>query len=254
MDISNFSSYFELFAALNLAYAGSGGFRNVLNNDILDIREAKKKLVSSIDSFESFIVVTGSEGTKKVTSVDFKKKFQSKLDKILSAEEDFRYFEESFKSMFLITSFFCIAILLIGGFEHEFFDQETPGLLAVFCSILLFNLYVFLNSLFIKSARKKIKPIITLSIFFGICSIAVIFLYYCPHYKIEFTYYKKIFLYWMVIFIAVSPYFFHVIRAVIHRSSFKRKFITFDQEFSEYSDDGLFGANDSMLKDLDLDC
>ena len=119
--LNNFSSYFEIFGGLNLAYAGSKGFRNAIDDEILKLKnEILPNVNSNIEKLKSEFIVMVSEDNGEIIDNKLTKlsqKFDLKSTEILESEKEKINFTEGFKSMFLATSLYCITLILLGGYE-----------------------------------------------------------------------------------------------------------------------------------------
>lgn len=128
--LSNFNSFFEIIGVLNLAYAGSEGFRNAVDDEILrlrdsilpNVRERREEIVARI-------IVAFSEPSQIEKHATFIiEKFETDCKEILEEEKSRQEFTNGFKSMFLATSIFSILLIIIAGYEQYFPWYTTPYL------------------------------------------------------------------------------------------------------------------------------
>ena len=90
--LNNFSSYFEIFGGLNLAYAGSKGFRNAIDDEILKLKnEILPNVNSNIEKLKSEFIVMVSEDNGEIIDNKLTKlsqKFDLKSTEILESEKE----------------------------------------------------------------------------------------------------------------------------------------------------------------------
>jgi len=171
MDLSKFNDFFGLFAALNLAYAGSESFRDIVDMDILKLydlekkkAEAAQKLLDALNVlkpsnetsiFEAQVLLERIQSNLKLEA----DKFKSKYDKNFRALNIHRIrhgkYTDGYKSMFLITSLFCTTMILIAGFDSDI-SNETLNLLFILELCLVFNTLIFIRSFINRFCFKKI--------------------------------------------------------------------------------------------------
>lgn len=227
--LNNFSSYFEIFGALNLAYAGSEGFRNAIDDEILKLRDAITfNAQSKIKETKSKITVLKAEAyvpALEQKAISIENNYTLKSDNLIKREKDLQKFTEGFKSMFLASSLFSISLILIGGFEQYLPENSKDiNLFLIFLlPIFLFNLFVFSKS-FTNQYEKKIRPTITISYVLILFIITFSTLYYCPfHYTIEEMFPEQLCIS-LALIVAISPYLLHFLRVFIHKQYFRFQF------------------------------
>lgn len=228
--LNNFSSFFEIFAGLNLAYAGSEIFRNSIDESISKL--IKTAVLPNIE-------ITISEAISTITVISQGDNISVKArDKLLSLQEQLELrckqlqleekenndFPNGFKSMFLITGFYCLTLLVLGGYEQIWLansqEDKTAVIFLLLClPILLFNIFIFIRS-FTKVFFANIKPFITVGYLLFWIILCVLTLQYCPA--------KDSILNWIpenscigyCLIVAVSPYIIHFIKAFLHKTIF----------------------------------
>lgn len=225
MCVNDFSSFFEIFAILNLGFATSDRFQYALNNDILSlstglsaylkkqVQELKNKLVVA-----AFSQATHQKILAKINKIH--STYDKYRRKIEDSEKYRRDFTPGFKSMFLTTSLYCIVILTIAGFEQFFSGQwQTNVTLTFLCTILLYNFVIFIRS-FTGLFNKEVSPWYA----FTIVSLVTGLSYYtcanCPA-IIEYAFViEEQMLMIIAMAVAASPYKFHVLRVVVHKIAY----------------------------------
>lgn len=237
--LNNFSSYFEIFGGLNLAYAGSKGFRNAIDDEILKLKnEILPNINLNIEKLKSeFIVLLVSDDNGEI--IDNKlnnlvKKFDVKSEEILESEKVKINFTEGFKSMFLGTALYCIALILIGGYEQYF--TKGSHLINLFLLILypvfFFNFFIFLRS-FTKNHHKNIKPLVTIFFVSGLILIGYLTIFYCPYESNIENYLSESICISFSLIIAISPYLFHFFRVYIHKLNFRFQFYMLESQINK---------------------
>ena len=219
MALSTFSSYFELFTAFNVAYAGSKVFREKVDESLLDLKnysktvEELKVILSSLitvtipdlASRESALAAEMEQRNQNGESEDDKAKTSAELNKVrnlrkrLSRSKEhvesgwerskinvqrFENFPHSCQPMYLVTTFFCFGVLLASGYEQFLTCPEfiIMGLLIANV-VLLYNLGIIIVNLFRGPTEKP--PKYHYSIGFVALIILAEFLYFnfCPTIK-----------------------------------------------------------------------
>lgn len=220
--LNNFSSFFEIFAALNLAYAGSDNFRTSLDDTVTNFidKGILPDIKSRIDEVNAKIIVTMSEPSNVAPKVIEK---IANLERILNAKyaislnEEKDKFTNGFKSMFLITSFYCVALIVLGGYEASWNlngIDKTANLFLIFSwPIFVFNLFIFFKS-FTKKHYKNIKPLISILFLATLFILAMWALKVCPYVVMIENYFEEKTCITTALILAISPYILHVIRAL----------------------------------------
>lgn len=157
MDLSSFSSFYEMFAALNLAYAGSENFRFGLNDTILKSEERIKSVEKTINETKNKITVLSveSEGhpitLEKISAISA---HFYKYSDIIKAEKKINLlFVKSFHSMFIVSGLYCIYFLFMLGYA-QFYKSSDPCLIPT--CIFWANSFLALNAfIFLRSYHKK---------------------------------------------------------------------------------------------------
>lgn len=172
MILHSFSAFFEVFAALNIGYAGSDDFRTGLNEKVLNIdasisskgvNEILTSLEESKESAAEMTVLRMSQTPawvlkKKQELTDLIAQFSSDFEilkrseiNLTNNERSGKKFVDGFKSLFLSTGLFCILALLFEGYDQFYLKPDEsviPATLLVFaCLVILLNAFIFLRSL-----------------------------------------------------------------------------------------------------------
>lgn len=219
--MNDFSSFYEIFALLNLGYATSRPFREALNNDILSLfNGVNSGLAEKIQELNDKLVVTLSEQqSEKIQNKiqDKKEKFEAACENCIEQEKDKREFVDGFKTMFLITSLFCFVLIIVGGFEQFFIAPWQENL-----TILIMNLVLFYNGLiFLRSFTKYFKFLVSPWYAITIIGVLVLTSYlmatYCPHAIATGNFFSDKTLAVLSLISAASPYLFHFLKVAIHK-------------------------------------
>ena len=228
--LNNFSSYFEIFCGLNLAYAGSERFRNAIDNEIYKLlkNQILQNINTKVEELKSKIIVSVSEDNNENISKKLQKlqkDFDFKSENILKIESEKLNFIEGFKAMFLAISLYCIAIIVLGGYE-QFFEKNSKQLnlfLLFLLPIFVFNSFVFIRS-FTKKHSKNIKAINTIGFVISLLILCVLTIQRCPYEpKLEVFFSEQTCITFSLI-IAISPFLFHFLRVFIHKLIFRIRF------------------------------
>lgn len=224
--INQFSSIFEIFTVLNLAYAGSKVFRDALDNTILKIGDTistnhKEKIVK----IQSEITVTIAE--------EYEQKMQEKIsitnryfsinvERIKNNEKCNANFPLGIKSIFLLCSLFSFTILLLGGYE-QFYSTERNNEFLFFINLTSISLFlVFVRNLHPRKFDKNISPIMSFVMFLIPIILYVIYEVFLSDTIKEYIKFPKekinIFI---SIAISISAFLLHFLRVYIHRTFFR---------------------------------
>lgn len=247
--LSDFSSYFEIMAVLNLGYAGSEYFRKTVNLEILKLSKYYSPAIdTNIRSIESKIVVLeNGNGNSIDPSADpnmgqdgtILKSIRTRFDIGKKQIEDDANSSESvtraFKSMFLITSFYCFYILILGGFENYISRAYYVDYLLYSCHlVLIYDLIILVRSFIPRYKSKNIKPIFTVLLF-----IVFTFVGYCcftllnPQSELIQEEYNIL----IAIFLAQLSYWFHFGRAWISKTYLEIKYRRLFKDVKRQLDD-----------------
>ncbi len=160
--LDGFNSYFEILLTLNLAYAGS------------------KMIKEIIDAFFNEPLFKKLDLLEKVQLEGVDEKIEEKKKQLIRDYNDFREtpLTVSSKSMFILSSLYCLVILLISGLEAELSLNEHH--VQKFCSFL--NIILLYQTFLYYYARKGespswIKNLIATSLFIFIFVIIFAILY-----------------------------------------------------------------------------
>lgn len=233
MCINDFSSYFEIFAALNLGYAGSEAFRMALNDEILKLRNTSDQTVQNrLTEIRSKLTASQASDENSAAMEDklgrYERNYKQVSESITEEDEAVsEVFVIGFKPMFLMSALFCFAILIIGGFEQFSVGQwEMNITLFLLTGVLLFNAGIFAKS-FSRWSEKKIRswvPLIVIMLLIG-CSY-----FACGAEETEPGVSHRVgmwlnekYLMVLALFVALSPYVFHIIKAFRHKATYGQK-------------------------------
>lgn len=224
--ISELSSVFEILTGLNLAYAGSETFRNVVDNSVLRIKDTvSRRQKEQIEIIRSEIFVSNSDISTQNhllnrTSVQ-ERYFDKNIKLVLENEKMNSEFPKGIKSIFLIDCLFCFFLLILGGYENisENLKIEIFQLVSFLILFLSFiNICLFIRNLYPEKISSNINPL-TAIIFFLI----PIFLFYVINYFKPSTFFslQPEILGIISIFLGLSAFILHIFRALIHKTYFR---------------------------------
>jgi len=224
--VNQFSSIFEIFTGLNLAYAGSKVFRDALNNTILKISDTittnHKEKILKIQSEIAVTIAEEYENTmqKKIDTTN--RYFTISVEKIKKSEKTNSDFPLGIKYIFLLCSLFSFTLLLLGGYEQFYNDQQSSAFLCFVNLTAILLLCIFIRNLHPSKFDKNISPVITTILF-----VIPIILYIVYETVLENNikqYIKfpenKINIF-IAIFISMSAFLLHFLRVYIHRTFFR---------------------------------
>ena len=232
MELSHFDAYFHLFAVATLGYAGSETFREFLDKVITDksrinYQKTNNLLTSAKTNISLFKEPTNRIGleekiNEKIDIIEVS--FNNSIDQIIKENEvECDKFTATFKSMFLISGLYCIAILLIGGLQQYFTcDATIINTLACLDCMLLFTTFIFVRS-FWSRFNKPIKlwiPIVSISI---LLAIDYIYCSRCPMANGNSSYLNWALCIGLALFIPIAPFFFHFLKVIIHKMIYNKK-------------------------------
>lgn len=233
MNLHHFTSYFEMFTVLNFTYALSKVFREGLNYDVLSLGGTVSKGVTEA---KNKILVTTSEGWD-IMGVQVKEmvaETTERHDKACShlgdKEIEHRSFCDGFTSMFLLSGFFCLYVLLLEGYE-QFYDSKDvtiiPTCLMIMNGIKWMSVIIFVRS-FTPWFNTPMKPVFITIIFIAFVCFSIFISAQRPYYRCDANDYRAI-ISWAAL-IAAIPILFHFIRVMIHKSIFRLRFFILNQK------------------------
>jgi hypothetical protein len=117
--INSFSSYFELFAGLNLGYATIKGFREAANSELFGLKKKYEKLEKEIQRLEDKKTLMVDINPNLVDNFkNYKSIFETKRDEHERTIENIIGLGLGFQVLFLLTCLYCFFLILLGGFEN----------------------------------------------------------------------------------------------------------------------------------------
>jgi hypothetical protein len=247
LDLHEFSSFFEMFAVLNLAYAGSEHFRVGLNvifslgNVITDNQKNKSlTLQKKINDAEAKITVSTSESYGETYGVhiqnqilEIKSLYYSennayyKFNRITKKKEkQRRNFYICFKSMFLFTGIFCLYVLIVEGYNQFYINDNSFVVAALFPLniVFIFNIYVFLKSFGGRYMNETKLKRITLAFIFCLLVSFFITFNFRPWLDSTCERLTNRLIVTFTILISISPYILHFIRVWMHKWIFRIRY------------------------------
>lgn len=223
-ELSHFDGYFHIFAAVNVAYAVSEDFRGIVIKGITSISFINPARIDlKIESIRTKMKTPfGTLQDEK-----FEKKVQGKLDtlqrKYRKKISDFEAMKNEnkkiieFKSLYLFSGLFSFAMLLIGGFQQFFSDEnKVKNVLFAFC-ITGFIFIILTILLAFISKRERIIPLFFTFIFCVIFFyVSVIYGLRCPLANdITNNMIEMSSVMWCAVFLPVSPYIIQMIKELL---------------------------------------
>jgi len=182
MELNNWSSFFEIFAVLNIGYASFEFFRKIVHQDVFERGKLSNRLSILISEISLYLSEKEEDSKIYKTLYNAKRTVEYEEENIANKEDASKCFIESFKSISLILSLYCIAVLIIGGYQAQ--EKIAIDLSEKFnCYIFFLAIgtssyayIVFFSTLFNKILINEIKssPIQTILIFV-VCSITSLY-------------------------------------------------------------------------------
>lgn len=178
MKLSDFSSFFELLAGLNLAYAGFDSFRRRVF-ETLKTAFVRKDLHDNIEETKSKIRAKLTVSTRDERS-ESSKRIQELEERVNSLDAEYKILpktvddivykefeqESSIKPIYFVTFLFCLSNLIVVCFS-SFTDDNFALLPSQFlCFYLLYNLIYFLPFELLKNGMSKPLPIVGFAFLF----------------------------------------------------------------------------------------
>jgi hypothetical protein len=241
--INQFSSIFEIFTGLNLAYAGSKVFRDALDNTILQIGNTiSTNHKEKFSKIQSEINVTIAEEHEKGVQEKCKKTdryFTISIEKIKKSEEWNKNFPIGIKSIFLICSLYSFTLLMLGGYE-QFYDNTKTNEFLCFINLTFVCVFlIFIRNLLPEKFDKNIKPLTSVFLFSIPIILYILYLKFCQDtFKLN-VYFPDFRISVLIsIFISLSAFLFHFLRVYIHRTYFRFQILNVydktEQELREF--------------------
>jgi hypothetical protein len=224
VNINDFGSIFEIFAALNLGYAGSSVFRSAVDNSILEI---KKDIISldlrnKITQIKSELLILCDTETENIS---IQKKFDSlthtysvKTRAINISSGKYSDFPKGIKSIFLVSFLLSLTILVIGGYERHYNSTHFNTILAFLNLTVITNIILFIRNIYPKYRTSNVKTIY-LFIFYSI----PVFLFLIYSYLLSKNWISEIYIpefrlnILLAIIFSFSSFILHFIRVLINK-------------------------------------
>ncbi len=163
LSVTQFDGYFGLFAAANLAWAGSQHFRNAVDSQVLSPSIKEQNDLISKENKIKF------DTEKKIKNIEFQKaiiyqitsileEMQSRIGALVKEKEEAdSRFVVKYKSMFLFTSIYILIVLVLGGFQSVIEEQLFSDLLLTLNLGIFYNIYIYVTAHRLNS--KKYDPV-----------------------------------------------------------------------------------------------
>jgi hypothetical protein len=241
--VNQFSSIFEIFTGLNLAYAGSKVFRDALDNTILQIGNTiSTNHKEKYEKIKSEINVTVAEEYNQGVQEKFNltnRYFFINVERIKKSESINSNFPIGIKSIFLICSLYSFTLLMLGGYEQFYKSTQVNQFLCFINLTSVILLIIFIRNLLPKKFDKNVKPLFSFFLFLIPIALYILFLtqisevnkqkIYLPESKVNLL---------ISILISLSAFLFHFLRVYIHRSYFRFQILNIydktEQELREF--------------------
>jgi len=224
--LREFSSFFELFAALNLGYATSKKFRETVNNNILKVKSAisekqKAKTKCLLDGIRvTYAGEAEREAKKKCDHAD--RYFNRSVQTIERSAIENSDFPEGARSIFLIVTIYCVYCLLLCGYEQKYPVECKTILLTMNLNIIII-IWLFIRNLLPKSHKTNLNPTLTVLLFH------IPFLYYnlITHAEsVRYYHFEPNSIEWLAtptaaIIFSLIAFIQHFLRVIMHRTYFR---------------------------------
>lgn len=225
LDLSKFNDFFGLFAALNLAYAGSERFRDIVDTDILKLGKVEKKKSQTVQILLDKVKMLDDrcQAVFSPRVADFKDKHKKDFRLLNHKRIVLGSYPEGCKSMFLITTLYCMSMLLISGYQDVAEQEVFLNIFFYLNLVTVFNIFIFIRS-FTSKVSKRVRPTYTLLIFLALIVFSLVCNRYCiliDHTSTAFSLNANSAI---SIIIAVSPYAIHSMRALCHKMIFRYQY------------------------------
>lgn len=225
--ITDYNSFVEIFTGLNIAYAGSNDFRNLLDHKILKISSSFKALKDDQGKVEGRALLFPNQLLKNRTR---KLRMLQVIKSKKLCESANRHTECSglFKSAFLFAGFYCLIFLFCSASIANKVHLKESKAILLFLSIIVivYNLIVFVLA-FTKSRSKKIKPYKPITIFISGLVISILIAEFkaskdidsfaisiCKNFM-RFEIYDLKYLIYIPLLISISPIILHLFHSLV---------------------------------------
>jgi hypothetical protein len=255
MNLHNFSSFFEMFCAFNLAFAWKETFGYGLQNSISNFDKRMEEVKNKIQVTKDIIVVTfstlGNDPQMHKRATKISDDFNKYSDKLIERKNEYAKFVVGFQAMFLLSGLFCLYVLLMEGF-HQFYESEDNHLIIPIClflinGLLFVNLIIFFRS-FWKSCSKKISHGKIISILLAGVALGII------GYRFNILNLKNrdelLLGRWnitLAVIMAISPFLLHIVRTLVYDGVYRFRLFLISTE----ADDELMDINKRVSDNYD---
>ena len=241
--LSHFDGYLHFIAAANFVYAEHKPFRTAFDAQIEKIPTFNSTSVTEkLNELTLKVLVFKAEPKSDRTTFNEKieritTKFTDRHAKLTTGlKESNALAEELSRSMFLFTALYCVALLLVSGFQQFFISPTTINCTFFILNIAaIYNVVLFVWSCGISSKANVISFFIPISI----VAAALLFSYFHSFvhevddtdlHDIVSNKQNSI----IILMISLSPYLFHILKIYFRTPFFwlKFKLISFDTMFN----------------------
>ena len=225
-SIASLNSFFEIFAAANLAYAGSKTFRAFLSDDLLTLRQAlSPRFMKKKEDVESMVSILRADDPDKYAEAcsDYETKDagfkhrQSSLEK--EATEKVKLFPLALKSVFLMSGLYCLLVIFACGFcQNTDLNRKSLYICLSACLMIIpFGARQYVKSLKGTTDIRWPRPIATIVV---LVLSSIIFPYVIWHSFLEDFFLDdpgERVLFWSTVLAATWAYLLYFIRAFYHK-------------------------------------
>jgi len=227
MDLSGFTSLFELFAVFNLGYVGSKGFSEFIIDVILSpfiaaLNNSKNTHLKLYVELSEHAIIkdiefqTGEIENKIANSTSEVFSNINKIKEILVDVKNFKEYDIKFKSLYIVVALFCFTLLLLSGYQPEFNNNEFYFALSILnTEVILFLLIIFTLTFF--EVYKKVRYFPLLMWYFLIVVILIASYYFYKEKTIPdvINVIPQNYTIFFSLLILICPFLLHFLRAII---------------------------------------
>ncbi len=155
MNLSYFTSYFEILVGLNLGYAAFDYFRKELANRIFKSHKVSDVLLSLYSRLESQISEAKENQELYNQLIHIKETVDIQADILDNREEKGRSFFEILKPISLVLALFSISFLVLAGFQDQVIPLEKKTFFSDYIFRLSCFIAIFCFSIFYRSFSRR---------------------------------------------------------------------------------------------------
>lgn len=236
MNLSSFSSFFEIFCGINLAYAGSDTFIFSVKNVISNSDSLVNKIKTQIKITEASMTVSAVQNPNlKIRLKVLSNEFDRLADILIERKKHNSLFVNSHKSLFLVSGLYCLFLLILMGYEqfHLAKYNPIPRCMMWVSFIGVINIILLIRSYF---ARWLFKPAHFGVIFILFCIWVGISMHFCYEDTWEMSKYCisdcQEYLSVFSIIIACSGFLLFFFRSFVHEILYRGRFYILTKHYN----------------------